>query len=336
MKNLWSSVCLIILPCLWVIGACNIPKAVYPLIHDITPPTFLYAESTSPRTLVLRYSEPVTLEFRHVRSEPIKVETIQSEEGIVTLLFEEDTLPGKTYKVEIIVYDEGRNSLHSIIPFYGFNPHIPELMITEFTVEGNNTTRPETMEVLVLKGGNLAGVTVETTGYRWRSICILPEISVETGDFILIHFRRTGNPTEINETISPDTSNGPNTHPLAWDLWVPDTTGLSATNGAISLMGSPRGAILDGVIYSRGASGTFEGFGSQEVLDHAEKIINSGLWVAPEAHSSYAINPTGSTTTRSIARKHTSVGYLQTGTAEDWYITHTGGVSFGEHNALQD
>ncbi len=329
------------------------------LTLDITPPKILSWEVTSTSSITITYSEKITLKNNPlVMGESLSVDNYSIDDTLLTVDFKEKMIPGFAYHIEVVAYDIHHNSLQGILPFYGFNTDIPKLLITEFTVEGNGKTRPETVEILALSDGNLAGVTVESSKYQHRQRYIFPSLTVSKGDYILLHYRSTGDPTEIDELVDKRASQAPNTHTEAWDLWItnnqaplydePMSEGLSSSNGALSIHSTPEGAIIDAVIFSKGSSSNYNGFGSEQVYSHAREIMEQGAWILGKTGEEQiakaepfepraveiAIPTKGSTTTRSIARIENDTKWKDTKSPTDWYITPTGGVSFGEPNAL--
>ncbi len=329
------------------------------LTLDITPPIVLSSQVIDPTTITITYSENITLKKNPlVVDNSLTVHKYNINNTLLTVEFQEEMIPGKSYHIEVVAYDTHHNSLHGVLPFYGFNNNPPKLLITEFTVEGNGKTRPETVEIFVLSDGNLAGVTVESSKYQNHQRYIFPQLTVEKGEFILLHYRSTGDTTEIDEDSRKDSSQAPNTHPEAWDLWItnrqpqlyedPISEGLSPSNGALSIHTTPGGSIIDAVIFSKGTSSSYSGFGSEQVYAHAINIMEQGAWVLGETGTDQiasgnplepkamevAISTKGSTTTRSIARINKDNLWKNTESPADWYITPTGGVSFGEPNIL--
>jgi hypothetical protein len=92
---------------------------------------------------------------------------------------------------------------------------------------------------------------------------------------------------------------------------------------------------MDGVLYSNRTSQSdesYRGFGSAQTLARAEELAQAGGWksagtrVSPED----AVNPDGSTGTRSICRQSSSA---DTDSFEDWHIVPTRKASFGAENS---
>ncbi len=155
------------------------------------------------------------------------------------------------------------------------------------------------------------------------------------GVFILVHWKPSGDPAELNETEDMAASRGFDASDIAWDLWVADGRGLPGNNGVLSLYDRPGGICLDGVLYSNRTSQSdesYRGFGSVETLNRAEELVLDGGWkpagarVSPED----AVSPEGSTGTRSICRQSSGA---DTDSAEDWHIVPTRKATFGAENS---
>ena len=242
--------------------------------------------------------------------------------------------PGTQYYIDGSVGDARGNSTDLILHFYGFNPCVPDVLIYEFTTQGS-TTHPDLVELYVRTPGNCAGMCLyEGTERNWEEMFVIPPIEVETGDFILVHFKPQGIPGEVDETSQTDVSEGCDAHPDAYDLWLPGGSGLSGNNGTITLYASPHGSLVDAVLYSNRTSASdesYRGFGSLDVMERADELQEAGGWVAageliaPED----AINPDDSTSTRSICR---AADPEDSNCSGDWHIVPTGGYSFGEIN----
>jgi len=114
-----------------------------------------------------------------------------------------------------------------------------------------------------------------------------------------------------------------------------DAPGLPGNNGVVSVWDRPGGACLDGIIWSNRTAESDEqygGFGSEHMRARAEALAGIGAWqpagtrVSPED----AVNPEGSTGTRSICR---AADGRDTDTAADWHIVPTRKASLGSENS---
>jgi hypothetical protein len=186
-----------------------------------------------------------------------------------------------------------------------------------------------------LTAGNLGGaVLYQGTPSSFDNRIVFPAFEVGEGAFILVHWKPSGDPGEVDETVDMTESKGFDVSDSAWDLWVAGGKGLSGNNGVLSLYDRPGGNCLDGVLYSNRTSQSdelYRGFGSEGTLTRAEELVKDGGWkptgvrVMPED----AVNPEGSTSTRSICRQSSSA---DTDTSEDWHIVPTRKASFGAVN----
>jgi len=221
---------------------------------------------------------------------------------------------------------------------YGYNGHLPDIVINEFTTQGSKS-RPDIVELYVKSSGNIGGLTLyEGSMSDWESRKILPAVEVTADSYILIHFRPQGIEAEIDETTSTSSSGGISAHDQAWDFWVEEGNGLSGNNGALVLASSPQGVILDAVIYSNRTSSSDDkhrGFGNARNLLRAEEIHAAMAWESAEGdiRPEDAINPENSTATRSMCRGSDSE---DTNRKEDWHIVPTSTASFGEKNSDEE
>lgn len=303
---------------------------------DHLPPVLLAVESTGPRTIVITFNEAVRPVEGALSVTPrLAVETIASDGKRLVVTVGSDLAVGREYTLEAAAEDLSRNSITFLCHLYGYNPDLPEMVINEFITEGSDT-HPDLVELFVQRGGNTAGMCIlEGSRDHWSERLLFPEILVQPGDYLLVHWKPQGIPAEVDETRDKTLSGGYDASPNAFDLWLAGGGGLSGNNGAISLYGSPGGRLIDAVVYSNRTSAsdsTYDGFGSKEVLLAATQIVEEGGWkisgekVAPED----AVNPEDSTATRSICRDSRSSDSDSRG---DWRVTPTKGSTFGGVNS---
>ena len=305
-------------------------------VLDVQPPVLVAIRSPSGDRLMLEFDEDVHMERESVRITPeIPIREVSCEDGTVTILFDRTLTSGAVHAVEAEASDARGNRIRFLHEFYGFNPDLPRVLLNELIVQGSGG-HPDAVEIFCLSEGNTAGLTVfQGTPVSWGSRYILPPITVRSGDYIIIHWKPQGIPEEIDETDDPSVSGGYDSSPTAWDLWVSGGTGLPGNNGVVSLFSDPYGILLDGVLYSNRTSASDErylGFGTRTVMEQAIELWELGGWIsvgemiAPED----AVDPTGSTGTRSIGRNSESV---DTDSREDWHIVPTRGATLGLPNA---
>ncbi len=305
------------------------------LERDIQPPSFLGIHARNPEEIDILFSENITLDKNSMFIVPEHPKYAASVSGAtLTLKFTDPLTAGKAYNVKATVKDTTGNTLTIIQTLYGFNPDLPVMVINEFTTQGSSAN-PDRIEIAVRSDGNTAGaVLYEGMDTDWSQRKIFPPIKVSTGDFIVVHFKSTGDTSEIDEQISKTESDGVKASGSAWDLWVHNGTGLSGNNGTLALFSAPYGTLIDGVLYSNRKSSSdekYRGFGSTRVMERADRLAALEAWetkgefIAPED----AVNPEDSTATRSLCRDTLST---DTNRKEDWHIVPTSGATFGQQN----
>ncbi len=306
------------------------------LERDVQPPVFQGIRVTENNSIDVLFSEAVSIQNDNlfIIPEPPSYSAESSEES-AHIQFSGSLVPGGLYKLKMTVTDKSGNSLTLINSFYGYNPNLPDMIINEFTTQGSSAN-PDRVEIAVLSDGNTAGaVLYEGSDYSWDQRKVFPAIEVTTGDFIIIHFKSTGDPMEIDETDNRSESGGVKPVDDAWDLWVDEGTGLSGNNGTLMLFTALYGALMDGLVYSNRTSDSdenYRGFGSTKVMERADRLMELGGWTAQGelAAPEDAINPEDSTATRSMCRASQPE---DNNCKEDWHIVPTSTATFGTVNA---
>jgi hypothetical protein len=302
---------------------------------DVLPPVLLAVRMADDHTLELNFDEEVRSPPESLQIVPELVVIGTEASGGVLAVAVTDQQPGSRYTLEATVSDLCGNSLSFLAEFYGYNPQIPGLVINEITTRGTGN-HPDVVELAVRKDGNMGGLVLyQGTPSSHDDRLVFPSFPVRVGDFVLVHFRPAGLPEELDETDDPTLSGGFDASESAYDFWIPEGSGLSGNNGVLSLYASPGGSIVDGVLYSNRSEDSDEqygGFGTRNAWERAQELIRDGGWritaglVRPED----AVNPEGSTGTRSICRDASST---DTDSKSDWHIVPTLGFSFGQVNS---
>ncbi len=339
-------------------GSCSPLSGYRELIDtDFQQPLLLNVETLNESAFVLQFSEPVI-------AAPDAIQYLVESTGDTGTLKQinisggdTDTLflqtgsplrPGERCLIRGYVTDRAGNSLTFSAAAYGWNDQIPDLVINEFTTQGSSSN-PDRVELAVTGAGNTAGVTFyDGVSTDWIQRVILPPIDVEPGDFIVIHCGKEPVYPEP-ETLSITESDSPHAVDTAWDIWIPEGSGLSGNNGIISLYASPRGDLLDAVLYSNRTStsdANYAGFGSKALLARTAVLAEEAGWLPHESVEGNAVsaaapaepyqlkpedgvNPDPSTATRSMCRWDPAI---DTDTHHDWYIVPVRKASFGEAN----
>jgi len=243
--------------------------------------------------------------------------------------------PGSAYAVSGTVSDAAGNLSSFVLPYWGFNPNPPVMLINELLTEGS-TTHPDAVEFFVSAGGECAGLAFFVGVPADHDLrFVFPPMTVETGEFIILHLKPQGLPLEIDETVDMTASGGLDASAVAWDLWYRGGDGaLSGANGALSLCASPNGTMIDAVPYSErtvDSDTKYGGFGTAALRDRVAAIVLAGGWDASEPpRPEDCARSTGTTSTRTICRS-SSGGDSDTGI--DWHVVPTKGSTLGLPNS---
>lgn len=182
------------------------------------------------------------------------------------------------------------------------------MIINEFSTKGS-TSNPDRVELLVTKGGNLAGITLANGSQSsYTDRCILPDLRVYQGDYLVVSFQKGEERTQFSSE---------------------KLVGLGSNNGCLTICESPdwESALLDAVLYSNLTTSTYNGFGSRALEEGAKTLYEQGQWTAFQVEG--AINSSNSTATRTLCRNQGQ----DTNSKEDWYVCDTKEASFGTRNS---
>jgi hypothetical protein len=301
---------------------------------DLRPPAVQDVNATAPGQLAVTFDEDAGLDPATLRVEPALAVREVSPPGRRVTVDVAVQVPGREYRLEATASDGRGNSTTFLADFYGFNPKVPRVVVNEFTPRGSSD-HPDLVELKALSDGDLGGLVLYVgTPSNFDARLVFPSLEVRQGTFIVVHCRPAEDPAEVDETGDPGESGGIDASPTARDFWLRGGTGLGGNNGVVTIYERPGGPLLDGLLYSNRTSDsdeTYRGFGGADTLERAEELVRDGGWhiagsgVAPED----AIDPDGSTATRSICRSSTST---DTDGRGDWHIVPTRGATFGADN----
>ena len=221
-----------------------------PLFDTMPPQLVDTLVSPDGSELALDFDEPVT-EAKAETDASAQAPTPTVEGARVKVSLPRGLKPGRDYRWTAEVRDTGGNLTSVSGRFYGPNDHPASLRLSEIRVAGSGK-HTDFVELKVLTGGSLGGWTVDAfSGPESRQRTALPDIDASSGDFVVIHYKPTGDPAEKNESDSRETSGGSDTEPTAWDFWQTDGKGLSAVKGLVALRSRPDGPITDALLYSQ-------------------------------------------------------------------------------------
>lgn len=299
-----------------------------PPAADLRPPGLLEAGPSGARSLEARFDEPVTLVAGSLAIEPSAGIRGTADGPVLRVDFDEDQSPGLDYRLAGEVDDSRGNRTRFILRFVGWNGDPASLRVSELQAGKNGSqTRPhrDYVELEVLEKGNIGGEelswssTVKTMSYRF------PGISVERGDFIVLHLSPEGLEAEIDE-LGPDTSasGGVDATAAGRDLWS-GAGGLPDESGVLCLRSRPGGPPVEGFFYADAdKSGAM---GEDKLSALAAELAAAGVWTVagqkPTWDDAFKWKPSSA---RSICRSAASPG------ASSWYVTQAGGQSPGSSN----
>ena len=162
------------------------------------------------------------------------------------------------YEIFGTVEDKAGNSLTFCVPFIGYNPSVPKMIITEAqikyakaTVSGNVLYRTEFIELMALEDGNLAGIEIISACDGEKGKFVLPAVEVKKGEIILVHPRtkETGCINEqgddLNLAIAPFSKDG------VRDLWSEnENSRYNDSTDVIYLFNTVNNSVMDGFVYA--------------------------------------------------------------------------------------
>ena len=341
--------CVIVCMISLLLSSC-IPAVVPPPFkpEDITPPAVVAWGMNNESKLTIQFNEPVTIQGHAVTIQQ-ELQGTQNQSSTViictdTMLENNSTtlnilLPllleaGKQYSVSGTVEDTYGNSILFVLPFWGYNPDVPKLLISELLTQGSST-HPDAIELFAASGGNLAGVTIfigSPSQYSYKYS--FPACQIAQGEYIVLHLKPQGIPEEIDEIGSITISGGLDASPTGRDFWSKGTSGaLPGANGAVTIFSNPLGYCIDAVIYSDRTSASdtaYKGFGTSSLLNQVQEIVNSNSWSMPDGiKPEAAACSAGTTSTRTLCRWSNQ---SDTNTNIDWHVVPTKGSTLGGPN----
>lgn len=232
---------------------------------DYVCPKLLYYNVMDSKNVRIGFSEPVALKSHVVSTDSEKriPTSILSDEfkKDVTIIFDKEMIVGKEYQFVGVVKDEFGNSLTLELPFTGYNPRVPKLIMTEIqTVTVTSRTKTETekdmyknefIEFVALSDGNLSGIDLFSVYDGEDRIFNFPAVEVKKGEVFLVHFRNKGNGCYNEDSDNLSLATAPYSKNGVRDFWIdnPDTA-LGNKTDVILLRNTANGKILDALVYS--------------------------------------------------------------------------------------
>jgi len=299
--------------------ACSQPEQRAALVNvfldkDSDPPVLLSVKSVASSIVRIDFDEPVK-----VYGNSFEPFVARSDGKSVYVTLDSSLQAGVKADLKGRVQDYYGNTTGFSVGVWGYNPSVPSLVINEFTTK-RDTRNQDRTELFAMTGGNLAGVTLYCgTPDDYDAKFMFPDAEVRKGDYVVVWW--------VKDDYPEDRIDSPGADFAAKCSKTP-----SDNNGVLVLTDSPSpgATILDAVVYSDFGESA-DGFGTAKARDRAMWVVSSGAWTGDAIDSSY------STATRSMSRKtpNSSGAVLDTNTCSDWYITCSGGATFGTANTSE-
>ena len=277
-------------------------------MQDCTPPVLLSAAAINPSTLFFQFDEPIEETTCTINANGKAVTEYLCNGKNLTVSLSNPMALATFCTIEGRVEDKKGNSCRFTTDVWAKNTRRANILINEFTTKGTESN-PDRVELLVTKGGNLAGITIANgIGVNYTDRCILPDKTVYQGNYIVVSFQKG----IVQEAFCSENQEG-----------------LSGNNGCIVVAETPQfdSPLLDAVLYGNLTTTTFNGFGSAALEKSAQSLCQCGQWDTVLATGS--IDSTHGTSTRSLCREKER----DTNTYHDWYIAATRQATFGARNS---
>jgi hypothetical protein len=212
------------------------------------------------------------------------------------------------------------------------SPVTPVLVINELrTLYSGTQFRSEFIEFKANAPVNLDGMQVFISSNTKNPMVyeFLP-VEIKKGEYFVLHLRTVGEGCvdEYGDDLAE--SGGWDSSPETRDFWIPGNTKLLRSTDAVYIQ-DKNGKLIDAVMLNENS----DSWGTRGYLtDTAGFLFNHGVWKSidggfPGPMDAVNTSGIGTALTRSISRDETAE---YTGTAADWYITITRGVTPGKQN----
>jgi hypothetical protein len=291
-------------------------------------PVFLGCKTEGPEVIQFLFSRSV--EVLSFNSDPsLPVESIAGGE-VVRVNLSGSVPGGEPYTADILVKDEGGNTLNVLIPFRSRNERIPRILINELRTEYSSAQpRIEFVELKTMEAGNLGALRLYIAGNTKKPLVFeFPPVEAAAHQYIVVHLR-TIEKEAVNETGDDlSLSGGNEAGPLARDFWAPGAEKLLHKTDAVYLMDQDD-VIIDAVMISEKNDPWWT---KDHFVQAADLFYRQGAWVSGDGEipgPAAAVITGSSTATRSICRDET---VQDSNTAADWYVTVTSGATPGAEN----
>ena len=179
------------------------------------------------------------------------------------------------------VSDTKHSVLDFALPFEGANTHPAKLRITEIRPLYSSKPKSEFIEFIVMKSGNLAGITITNVGDKQNPHYRFPAAEVSAGETVVYHWRSVEEGIRAELTVKT-ISGGTQACSTARDFWGPHTSIPKRNANVILIRTGLDGDIQDAILYctekefaKRGATPAWN---DEELVREAESAVASGAW----------------------------------------------------------
>lgn len=276
--------------------------------QDSRPPMIVSSKAADTSTVVIQFDENLEKNSITLNVNGVPNTNYLCNQSTLSLFLFAPMKLATFCNVEGRVEDKRGNSTRFSLNVWAKNTNRASVIINEFSTKGS-TSNPDRVELLVTKGGNLAGITLANGSQSsYTDRCILPDLRVYQGDYLVVSFQKGEERTQFSSE---------------------KLVGLGSNNGCLTICESPdwESALLDAVLYSNLTTSTYNGFGSRALEEGAKTLYEQGQWTAFQVEG--AINSSNSTATRTLCRNQGQ----DTNSKEDWYVCDTKEASFGTRNS---
>ena len=276
---------------------------------DNVTPVLVGASTQSSSVVRLDFSEPVK-----VYGSSLGEYSARSDGKSIYITLPSSLEPGCRSEISGRVRDYAGNTCGFSVQVWGLNPRMPEVLINEFTTKGTEKS-PDRTELRIMSDGNLNGMVLYSgIPDDWDVRVVFPDMEVRMGDKVVVWWTQ-----ELPTSAETD--------PSCLNICASSSDGLPSNNGTLVLCDTPSlgAGVLDAVVYSN-FSPSHQGYGTKSAEQRAMWVIGSGHWKGD------ALDSTSSTATRSMSRNMEGKDSDSSG---DWYITVTGGYTFGSDNTSE-
>jgi hypothetical protein len=288
-------------------------------------PVFLACKAVSETEIDFEFSLPVTVVSLHFNP-AITVESVEDGDT-VRVNYTSGPNPGERLTADLVVEDQGGNTINVLVPLSTRNSRIPALVINELRTE-QSKPKVEFIEFKTSAAGNLGALRVYIAGTNKKPLVYeFPPIEVAANEYVVLHLRGTGETTNKDELGAKlDESGGADSCPTARDLWLTETSEMLRKTEAVYVLDQDDN-VVDAVMIAENADPWWN---KDALAEAADFLFNKGAWKSAEGKIAGPVDSVVSgktTTTRTICRKETD-----NDNAADWYITVNSGATPGKEN----